>query len=393
MSTSNLFFHVDLDAFYSSVEQLDNPEYKGKPVIVGGISRRGVVSTCSYEARKYGVHSAMPIRTARSLCPNGIFLAGRMKRYHEKSIEVMRILKSYTPEFQQLSIDEAFLNMSGMHKLMGEPEKIAKNLKAEVYEKTGLTISVGVASTKYIAKIASDKSKPDGLLIINPEIQKKFIQQLALKEIWGIGKKTIQKLENAGLYKIDQILKVDLSLLQTIIGNAAGLFLYNIINGNTEKVFNETKHSHSISTERTFSYDIFETEQINDILFEMASELIYRIVDEKLKAKTVSVKIRYSDFKTVSAQETGDMINDTFDLYKRAKKIFHQKNSAKKPVRLIGISVLNVKDDTKSQQNELFVDKQSEKKRLMEETMFNLSKKAGKTILKRARLIKPENKQ
>ena len=183
MSGSSVFFHVDLDAFFASVEQLDNPAYCGQPVIVGGMGRRGVVSTCSYEARKFGVHSAMPMMRARSLCPHGIFIQTRMQRYYEKSKEVMNIFRSFTPEVQQLSIDEAFLNMSGMETLFGAPEDAARLLKKMIFEKTGLRVSVGSASNKYIAKIASGKSKPDGLLIVPCGKEALFMSSLSLQEI------------------------------------------------------------------------------------------------------------------------------------------------------------------------------------------------------------------
>ena len=195
-----VFLHVDLDAFFASVEQLDNPQYKGKAVIVGGLpeNRRGVVSTASYEARKYGVHSAMPIQKALELCPNGIYLKPRMTRYYEKSEEVMNIFRAYAPKIQQLSIDEAILDFTGTEKLYGNPVIIAKKIKQEIKEKTGLTVSMGLSSVRYIAKIASGLSKPNGFYVVPRGKEKDFMLSLPLEKLWGVGPKTLQKLKLSG---------------------------------------------------------------------------------------------------------------------------------------------------------------------------------------------------
>ena len=217
MSRNPVFFHVDLDAFFASVEQLDNPAYRGKPVIVGGLGMRGVVSTASYEARKFGVHSAMPIGRARALCPHGIFLKTRMQRYHEKSKEIMGIFKNFSPDVQQLSVDEAFLDMTGTEKIFGDTETAARRLKNTILEQTGLKVSVGAASNKYIAKIASGQSKPDGLLVIPPGGESAFMQSLRLSEVWGIGGKTRARLAEAGLTSIAEILTQPEAVLQLVI--------------------------------------------------------------------------------------------------------------------------------------------------------------------------------
>ena len=190
---NKIFLHVDLDAFFASVEQLDHPEYRGKPVIVGGLpqDRRSVVSTASYEARQYGVHSAMPTSQALRLCPNGIFVRCRMERYHEKSEEVMNIFREYSPDIQQISVDEAFIDLTGTEILFGPPEETARRLKAEVFEKTGLTVSVGLASTKYCAKIASGLKKPDGLTIVEAGRENEFMLSLPIEKVWGAGSKTL----------------------------------------------------------------------------------------------------------------------------------------------------------------------------------------------------------
>ncbi|MEL3913618.1 DNA polymerase IV [Treponema pedis] len=391
MEKQKCFFHVDLDAFFASVEQLDNPDYRGKPVIVGGQSRRGVVSTCSYEARKFGVHSAMPIMQARKLCPLGIFVRGRMKRYHEKSKEIMNIFKDFTPDVQQISIDEAFLDMSGMEKLLGPPENSARLLKKAIKEKAGLTVSIGCGTNKYIAKIASGKSKPDGLFIVPKGGEADFMQTLSLKEVWGIGEKTREKLIACGLKTVSEILNTSEKLLCTILGNAGGVFLHNAVRGQLTEIFSEEAKHRSISTERTFEYDLISHEQIDDILLFLSTELMYRVIDEKVNGKTVSVKIRYGDFTTVSIQETGDSVNDSQDLYERAKKIFYKKFDNKTSIRLLGLSIMNIEECRTEMQGEFFCSEDKLKKRKMEETMYALMKKEGKDILKPARLLQSDN--
>ena len=390
MTAEKVFFHVDIDAFFASVEQLDNPEYKGKPVIVGGQSERGVVSTCSYEARKFGVHSAMPILQAKKLCPSGIFLRCRMDRYHEKSKEVMAIFKDFTPEIKQISVDEAFLNMTGMEKIFGTPKNLALLLKKTIKEKTGLTVSVGCAQNKYIAKIASGRSKPDGLFIVPAGEEIDFMKSLPLKDVWGVGGKTRERLIAAGLTTVDQIFNSSEHLLQSILGNASGSFLFRAVRGKLYDVFSDDVKSHSISTERTFEHDLFSHAEIDDVMFYLASELMYRIFDEKIKGKTVSVKIRYNDFTTVSVQSTGAVINDTQDLFERAKELFYKKFDNKTPIRLLGLCIMNIESDIPEVQTELFYSEKNVKKRKIEETMYALTKKEGKNILKPARLLKKD---
>ena len=390
MDKEKVFFHVDIDAFFASVEQLDNPEYRGKPVIVGGQSERGVVSTCSYEARQFGVHSAMPILQAKKLCPSGIFLRGRMGRYHEKSKEVMSIFKNFTPEVKQISVDEAFLNMTGMEKILGKPKDSALLLKKTVKEKTGLTVSIGCAQTKYIAKIASGRSKPDGLFIVPAGTEIDFMKSLSLKDIWGVGGKTRERLIAAGLTTVSQIFNSSEHLLQSILGNASGSFLFQAVRGELYDIFSDDVKSHSISTERTFEHDLFSHADIDDVIFYLASELMYRIFDEKVKGKTVSVKIRYNDFTTVSVQSTGEVVNDTQDLFERAKELFYKKFDNKTPIRLLGLCIMNVESDAPETQTELFYSEKNIKKRKIEETMYQLTKKEGKNILKPARLFKKD---
>lgn len=394
MSAAPVFFHVDLDAFFAAVEQLDNPAYRGKPVIVGGeIGKRGVVSTCSYEARKFGVHSAMPMNKAVALCPDGIFLRGRMGRYHEKSREVMNIFDSFSPSVRQMSVDEAFLDMSGMERLFGSSEESARALKQKVQAETGLTVSVGAAPNRYIAKIASGLSKPDGLVVVNPGDEALFMSRLRLKDVWGIGEKSRARLEDAGLATVPSILACSEGLLQGLLGPAGGSFLFSVIRGIDTGIFIGESASHSISGEHTFEYDIGDIEAIETALLELSSDVMYRLLDEGLSGRTVHLKLRYSDFRTVSIQETGDKnINDTGDLYGRALALFLKKYDRSAPIRLLGVGIHNVMEGGRNDQLDLFDTGTAKRKRKVEEAIHALSLKRGKKMVTRARLIESTGK-
>ena len=395
MAAVPVFFHVDLDAFFASVEQLDNPEYHGKPVIVGGDpEKRGVVSTCSYEARKFGVHSAMPMKRAIALCPHGIFLPGRMHRYHEKSREVMQIFETFSPSVRQVSVDEAFLDMTGTERLFGKPETVAKKLKATVFEHTGLTVSVGVAPTRYIAKIASGLSKPDGLVVVEPGDEAAFMAELRLKDVWGIGEKTRTRLEEAGLSTIPALLGCSETMLRGLIGESGGSFLYTILRGNDPGVFTGESTSRSISNETTFACDILDMDVLETAILDLCSDLMYRMLDEGLSSQTVHVKIRYGDFRTVSIQETSDRsINDTDDLFARAVRLFRKKYEKNEPIRLLGVGIFNVVSGSCRDQMELFDTGEAERKRKVEEAVLNLARKRGKRLVTKARLLERNEKR
>lgn len=388
------FFHVDLDAFFASVEQLDNPEYRGKPVIVGSLpgDRRGVVSTCSYEARKYGVHSAMSIGKAFRLCPSAIFLRGRMKRYHEKSQEVMSVLSEFSPEIRQMSIDEAFMDMSGTGRLFGTPEEAAKKLKAQVAERTGLTISIGAASNKYIAKIASGLSKPDGLYIVENGAEEKFMLSLPLKKIWGIGEKTLDRITRAGFNSSRDIHKASLNLLQSLFGPCTGSFLYRAVRGCEVETFDTEAKSRSISSEHTFSFDLTDRYTIDTALLELSWELMYRLLTEGWTSKTVHVKIRYEDFTTVSIQGTSErIISSADDLYGRAKALFAAKYENGRGIRLLGLGAQNLESGDTPVQKELF-DFGEKKKAAVEKAVIGIQKKNPAIHIEKARLLHAKEK-
>jgi DNA polymerase-4 len=380
------FIHADLDAFYASVEQFDHPEYCGKPVIIGGLptDRRSVVSTASYEARKFGVHSAMPTAQAYKLCPHGIFLHGNMKRYKEKSNEVMLVLENFSPDIQQISIDEAFIDITGTERLFGPYSETGKKLQTQVFEKTGLTISLGLASNKYIAKIASGMSKPKGITIIDPGNEKDFMLSLPVTKIWGAGAKTQETFKKYNFKTCIDIYNVSLEKLILIFGESFGHFLYRAVRGEAAHSFGE-RATHSISAERTFEYDLTDCFEIETVILDICQTLMWRLLNSNLESKTICIKIRYGDFSTESARETlSRPVRTMNDLFDYVCALFHNKYKKGEPVRLIGAALMNI--DDKNNQSELF-DFEDEKERRLEKCILEINKKFPNNIIKKGRTL------
>ncbi len=385
----NIYFHVDLDAFFASVEQLDHPEYRNKPVVVGGLpgDRRAVVSTASYEARKYGIHSAMPLSKAVQLCPNAIFLRGRHKRYHELSSIIMNILSNYSPDVIQISIDEAFLDMTGTERLFGSPEQAALKIKKDIQEKTGLTISIGIAGTMYVAKIASGYRKPNGMTYIKPGDEESFMLSLPLEKIWGIGSKTLQKLLFSGIKTPSDIYKKSISYLTTIFGDNTGMFLFNAVRGNKDMKFGEEAKNHSISAERTFDYDLTDRYIIETAIFEIVQTVAYRMYKENVYSNTIVLKIRYEDFSTVSIQETTSFpVKNADKMFEVCQKLLEKKYRQGKGIRLLGVACTNVKENGSSMQESLF-SFEEEKHTKMESAVYKLKDKHPEIKIQKARLL------
>ena len=384
--------HADLDAFFASVEQLDHPEYRGLPVIVGGLptDKRSVVSTASYEARKFGVHSAMPTVQAFRLCPDGIYVRGNMARYREMSGKIMAIFNDFSPVVQQLSIDEAFLDISGMESLMGKPEAIAKNLKNRVHADTGLTVSIGLASNKYIAKIASGMSKPDGLSVIASGGEEAFMRALPVGKIWGAGGKTQELFRKHSLATGDDIYRLSIDALTALFGKAFGLFLYRAVRGEAAAAFDQERGSHSISAERTFPYDLFDEFTIETALFDICQTLMWRLLDSKWHSRTVSLKIRYGDFSTELARETSaNQISTLNELYDRLLGLFRKKYHSGRGVRLLGAGLMNLQTQAGPEQKELFDSggEKEAKEEKLEKAILDINKKFPGAALRRGRTL------
>ncbi|HLV09626.1 MAG TPA: DNA polymerase IV, partial [Halanaerobiales bacterium] len=278
--------HIDMDAFFASVEQLDNPDISGKQVIVGGLGKRGVVSTASYEARKYGVHSAMPMTEARKLCPEGIFISGRHKRYAELSGDIYQIFKNYTPLVEKVSIDEAFLDLKGCHRLFGNSVEIGKKIKKEIKNKTGLTASAGLAPNKFLAKLASDMDKPDGFFVIEEDRIAEILEPLSVNKMWGVGKKATKVLKNKGISTVGQLKKLSLNELSAIF-DKMGIQLYYLSRGIDNRSVSQDDEIKSISHEETYSQDLKDREEIYQKLLSMAERVSRRMRKKGYKGNTI----------------------------------------------------------------------------------------------------------
>lgn len=386
------FLHVDMDAFFASVEQLDHPEWRGRPVIVGGRpeDRRSVVSTASYEARKFGVRSAMPSAAAYRLCPHAVFTRGRMGRYAEMSALIMDILGKYSPDVCQMSIDEACVDLTGTERLFGPPAETAVKIKRDIFGATGLTVSVGLASTRYLAKIASEIKKPDGFFQIPDGGEEEFMLAFPLEKLNGIGEKTLGTLHAAGFYTTRQIFDQEQETLRRLFGNAAGSFLYNAVRGRDSEP-QQRGASHSVSSETTFPFDLTDSYAAETALMELSGTVMFRLLREKQCSRTVAVKIRYGDFTTVSARATSESpVTDADDLFSRARALFRKKYENGRGIRLLGVCAENLEDES-GRQGELF-DFGGEKKRAVENAIVSLEKKHPEIRIKKARLFGPEDR-
>ena len=384
-----VFLHVDMDAFYASVEQRDNPEYIGRPVIVGAHpGHRGVVSACSYEAREFGIHSAMPISQAHRLCPNGVFLPVRMRRYQEVSSTIMAILTRYTPDLQQISVDEAFLDLTGTERLFGPVVVTARKIKREVQRETNLTISVGVAPSKYLAKLASERDKPDGLCVVEPGGESDFVAALPLKALWGVGKKTLSHLGAVGITTVAQLREYSRDDLATHFGTAAAGYLYAVCRGVDPGLYGDHAHTHSISGERTFESDVKNAPALERTLLEVAETCMHRLMEEQARSRTVTLKLRLADFTTFTQRKTlNHDIAAAEELYAVAKELMYRKWDRSTPVRLIGCGLGNVESGTPEAQQDLFDDR-SDRQRRAEAAVFILRKRGMK--VGKARLLKQD---
>lgn len=329
--------HVDMDAFYASVEILDNPDLKGLPVIVGGRSARGVVSTCSYEARKFGVHSAMPLFEARRLCPHGVYLPVRPHRYAEMSGKIMAIFRETSPLVEQLSIDEAFLDLTGMERL-GGAETIAHQVQDRIQEELKLSASVGLAPNKFLAKLASDMDKPHGFVKITPGEAEAMLAPMPVTKIFGIGRSAEDKLKQFGIEKIGQLASADVAILRKVFGINAEQVKRLALGLDDRPVVNE-EEAKSIGKENTFDYDLTDFESCRDEVLDLSGQVGWRLRRENLAGHTVTLKVKFADFHTITRSSTGDrLIAWDEDIFSLAEQMLRKIN-VKPGVRLLGVSV------------------------------------------------------
>ena len=385
--------HLDMDAFYPAVEVLDNPELRGKPVIVGGSRERGVVSSASYEARRFGVHSAQPIAIAERLCPNAIFLRGRMHRYREVSKQIFEIFTRFTSLVEPLSIDEAFLDVTGSERLLGDPVEIAKAVKATVLDEIGLTVSAGVAPSKFVAKIASDMDKPDGLTVVPFERVRAFLDPLPIEKMWGVGKVTREALARLNIHTFKDLRCFDSDFLQRKFGKN-GVRMHQLSMGMDERDVVPEHETKSVGNERTFMHDITAPGDAKKVLLALATQVGRRMRRKKMTGKTVSLKVKYHDFKQITrAQTLAKLTDDGLEIYRVACDLLQKTEVGKRPVRLLGISLSQLCFADAAGQLSLFNNDQSvQKRKELNMALDSIAEKhGGKSIRPATLLINKEN--
>jgi len=334
-----------MDAFYASVAEKDNPKLQGKAVVVGA-GRRGVVSSANYEARKFGIRAAMPVYKAKALAPHAIFISPDMARYEEVSSQVMKIFEEVTPLVEPISLDEAFLDVTGSKRLLGSGRQIADLIRRRVEEQEGITCSVGIAHNKFIAKIASNHCKPNGVLEIDPEKVLDFLHPLAAKEIWGVGPKTNEQLMKMGLLTVGDIANTPRSTLIRVLGQASGSSLYELAWGRDYRDVETEQVEKSISASETFDLDLDSQEEILKEFLRLTERGVERMREKGFATNTISIKVRFADFKTISRSKTVDLpITGTQEIFEVVKNLYLSLNLDRVLIRLVGISLDSLVED------------------------------------------------
>lgn len=375
--------HLDMDAFYAAVEQADNPELKGRPVIVGG-GKRGVVSAASYEARTFGVHSAMPVFQAKRICPCGVFLPVRMARYKEASRMIMDILSTLSPLVEQISIDEAFVDITGTESLHGPPVLLCRKVKQTVRDRTSLTCSIGVAPNKFLAKIASDMNKPDGLTIVEPGDIPAFLNALPIHRIPGVGAKTAKSFKELGVEVASDVLRLPLSFWVKRLGKY-GAVLYDKAQGIDSSPVVPYSEPKSVSAEDTFRADTDDVCELEKWLLIQAEGVGKELREDGRRGRTITLKAKFSDFKTVTRSRTLNEPTDSTEvIFRVASRLLRELNISKK-LRLIGVGVSNLASPLR--QRNMFSDAASEKGESLDRAMDEIRKKYGEQVLKRGRVF------
>lgn len=383
-----MIIHVDMDAYYASVEVRDNPELLGQPVVVGGSpTGRGVVSAASYEARKFGVHSAMPASQVLRVCPSAIFIRPRMEVYAEISREIRAIFDEYTSLVEPLSLDEAFLDVTGSVRLFGDAVTIAREIKRRIKDELGLVASAGVAPNKYLAKIASDLQKPDGLVVVQQNEILQFLENLPIRRIWGVGKKCEAKFSSIGVRTIGHLRTLTVAQIKPLFGINAQHF-WNLARGIDDRLVVPDRNAKSISHESTFSHDIREREVLEAWVIELGGQVGRRLRRYSIKGRTIQIKIRFSDFKTITrslslsepSDTTAEIVQTATELLQKDLDPIHE------PVRLLGVGVSNLTAATHVQRT-LFDQEEKEKQQNLDQVTDHIAAKFGSRAVQSAKVI------
>jgi DNA polymerase-4 len=380
--------HADMDAFYAAVEQHDRPELRGKPVIVGGIGNRGVVSTASYEARKLGVHSAMPTLQARQLCPQGMFVAGRMQRYVEVGRQVRDVFAEFTPEIEPLSLDEAFLDVTGSLTLFGSARQIAVRLKQRVREVTGLAVSVGIGPIKMVAKIASGMCKPDGLLEVQPDEVAGFLRPLSVDHIWGAGPTTCAALERLGIRTIGELADSDPHMLERRLGSF-GLALWTLARGEDTRSVEPDRQRKSYGEEQTFDRDLRDGAALRRIIAAQAEAVARRLRSDSCAARTVALKFKLAQrlgpgkYQVLTRRTTlAEPVDDGAVIARAALSLWDTAKEGRM-IRLVGVAVSGI-ESTQRQQLSLFQPVETQRRSRLNRAVDALVDRFGSDIVQRA---------
>lgn len=374
--------HVDMDAFYAAIEQRDDPALRGQPVIVGGTGGRGVVSTASYEARKFGVHSAMPGFQARRKCPNGIFIPPRIGHYAEVSRQLMEIFDRYSPSVEPLSLDEAFLDMTGAERLFGTPQEIAESISAAVRDELRLTASIGVAASKYVAKVASDFRKPNGITVVPPGTEKRFLAPLPLERIWGVGPKAAQRLRDMGLSTIADIAATPREVLEGRFGGF-GAHVWRLANGHDDRRVVRNRERKSLGSERTLASDISGIDAVRARLLPLADEVARGLRAKGWRAHGIRLKLKYSDFRLVTRdRHVFEGIRDAESIRRELEGLL-QRAELDIPIRLVGVAAYDLAEEDAPRQVNLFDAESTDRQERLETAVDSVLERFGKGVVVR----------
>lgn len=377
--------HVDMDEFFAAVEKLDNPELRGKPLLIGGDPKgRGVVATASYEARVFGCHSAMPMSQAVRLCPQAIIIHPRGRRYGDVSEQIFDTLHRFSPLVEPLSIDEAFLDVTGCLRLLGEPADIARQIKQAIRDEVGLTASLGVAPNKFLAKLASDLKKPDGLVVIRPDEIQQVLDPLPVRRLWGCGPAMEKEFARLGIKTIGQVRRMGGETLKRSLGSS-GEHFWRLSQGIDDRAVTPGEQAKSIGQEETFARDVGQIGQLRQVLLGQVEEVARRLRRAGLKARTVSLKIRYGDFTTLSRSATLPEITDqTQELWQSAAGLLDAWAAKDfRPLRLLGVSASNLSAQA-ARQLSLFDSQRDQKQESLDQAVDAINRKFGRKAVRRA---------
>lgn len=377
--------HIDMDAFFASVEQLDDPSLRGKPVLVGGPERRGVVAAASYEARAFGIRSAMPMAEARRRCPHAIVVPPRRRRYEEISAQIFAIFHRYTPLVEGLSVDEAFLDVTASRSLFGDGETIAARIRADVREETGLSASAGVAPSKFVAKIASDLHKPDALVVVREDEVREFLAPLPIERMWGVGPKAAERLRAMGYATLGDLAQADVEHLKSALGSW-GPHVVALARGIDERPVEPDREAKSIGAEETYDEDLTDRASVERTLLAHSVRVARRLHESGLFAARVTVKLKYDDFSTKTRQlRLPEPVDDATSLFEAARSLLDRLPVAGRRIRLTGVSAGELSAGIT--QPTLFTSSSRERRRMLESVTAELDKRFGKSGVTRAELL------